>query len=66
MQIILNGQQREIAADLTVADLLKELQVDQTQVVVEHNAAILPKTSYAEEQLAANDVLEIVHFVGGG
>lgn len=66
MTITLNGKPREIADGMTVAGLLQELQIEQKQVVVERNAAILPKHRYAEEVLAEGDSLEIVHFVGGG
>ncbi|HKL26937.1 MAG TPA: sulfur carrier protein ThiS [Desulfuromonadales bacterium] len=66
MTITLNGKPREIADGMTVAGLLQELRIEQKQVVVERNAAILPKQRYAEETLAEGDILEIVHFVGGG
>jgi thiamine biosynthesis protein ThiS len=36
-------------------------------VVVEHNRTILrDREQYAAQPLASGDVLEIVHFVGGG
>lgn len=66
MTITLNGKPREIADGMTVAGLLQELRIEQKQVVVERNAAILPKQRYSEETLAEGDILEIVHFVGGG
>lgn len=66
MKITLNGKPREITAAQTVAGLLQELQIDPARVVIEHNAEILPKHRYGEQQLAENDVVEIVHFVGGG
>ena len=66
MKITLNGKPREIPPGQTVAGLLRALQIDPARVVIEHNTEILPKRRYEEEQLAENDVLEIVHFVGGG
>jgi thiamine biosynthesis protein ThiS len=56
-----------VPADFTVADLLRRLVLDPRTVVVEHNGAILRERGDAEScRLRANDVLEIVHFVGGG
>jgi thiamine biosynthesis protein ThiS len=35
-------------------------------VVVERNRSVVPRQRFAAELLADGDVLEIVHFVGGG
>jgi sulfur carrier protein len=35
-------------------------------VVVEHNGKILKKAQFGESEIRAGDVLEVVHFVGGG
>jgi sulfur carrier protein len=62
-----NGESRTVQLGATVADLLHELQLDPRQVVVEHNRQILrDRGQLATRALAAGDVLELVHFVGGG
>ncbi|MCK4535511.1 MAG: sulfur carrier protein ThiS [Desulfuromonadales bacterium] len=66
MQIILNGKPKEVAAGLTISELLKQLRLDIKQVVVERNASIVAKQGYERECLNDGDNLEIVHFVGGG
>lgn len=66
MQIIVNGEARQIAAGTTVKHLLEELQIPQTRVAVEINLEIAPKATYAERTLQDGDKIEIVHFVGGG
>ncbi|HEX5410158.1 MAG TPA: sulfur carrier protein ThiS [Gemmatimonadaceae bacterium] len=64
---VVNGEPRAIAAGSTVADLLRELQLEARLVVVEHNRTILrDRTTYAAQPLASGDTIEIVHFVGGG
>ena len=64
---MVNGEPRAIAAGSTVADLLRELQLEARLVVVEHNRTILrDRTTYAAQPLASGDTIEIVHFVGGG
>ena len=50
----------------TVADLLRDLQLDPRTVVVELNRQIVRRPRLAETNLADGDTLELVHFVGGG
>lgn len=66
IQITINGEVRQIAALLTVNDLIHELKLAPQQVALELNLDILPKARWAETELRAGDKLEIVHFVGGG
>ena len=64
---VVNGQPKAMAAGSTVADLLREFQLDPHLVVVEYNRTILrDRTTYAAQLLASGDTIEIVHFVGGG
>ena len=66
LSILLNGEQRRVAAGTTVAGLLEELGLDRRKVAVERNEAIVPRSTYAGTGLAEGDQLEIVHFIGGG
>lgn len=66
MKITLNGKPKDIAPAATVAELLEQLGLDMQKVVVERNAAILPRQSYASEAIQDGDTIEIIHFVGGG
>jgi len=66
MEIIVNGQARQTADVITVADLLRELQLSDKPVAVEVNLALVPRQKHAEHRLAAGDRLEIVTLVGGG
>jgi thiazole synthase len=63
--ITLNGAPHRSAA-ATIADLVRELELAPEKVAVERNGAIVPRSTLAEAALAEGDVLEIVHFVGGG
>lgn len=63
--ITLNGEQRQVDA-ATVAELLREIRLDTRKVAVERNEEIVPRSTYAVATLAPGDVLEIVHFIGGG
>lgn len=64
--IVVNGEDKEIPASYLVTDLLNSLQLLATQVAVELNREVLPRSDYAQTTLQDQDRLEIVTFVGGG
>jgi len=64
--IKINGESRCINENLNIAELLKNLQIQAPSVAVELNRDILTKEAYGRQVLKEGDVLEIVHFVGGG
>jgi sulfur carrier protein len=66
MKIRINGEEKEIADGLNLAQLLEELQIRPGRVVVELNRGIVSREAHASTSLKAGDILEIVHFVGGG
>ena len=66
MRVVINGDPREVPAPLTLAGLLDHLGLDPRLVVVEHNRAIVRRGTLAAVPVAEGDVLELVHFVGGG
>lgn len=66
MQIEVNGKPREIDGDMSVADLVADLELDDRLVVVELNREIVRRTEHAAVSLQPGDRVEIVHFVGGG
>ncbi|PYP77440.1 MAG: thiamine biosynthesis protein ThiS [Gemmatimonadetes bacterium] len=67
LALTVNGDPRSVAAGSSLSDLLASLKLDPRLVVVEHNRTILrDRDAYPSIALADGDVLEIVHFVGGG
>lgn len=65
--LTVNGERREVRRGASVADLLRSLDLDSRMVVVERNREILrDRAMLPEITIADGDVLEIVHFVGGG
>ncbi len=66
ISVTINGSAREVAAGLTLPQLLSSLGLDYRLVVVEHNREIVERGRMAEVTVGAGDNLEIVHFVGGG
>jgi thiazole synthase len=64
--VTLNGKPRQVADGVSLLDLLKELDVAPSRVVIEHNRAIRRKEDFAKAVVHAGDELELVYFVGGG
>ncbi len=67
LALTVNGDPRSVAAGTFLSDFLASLKLDPRLVVIEHNRTILRnREAYASLVLVDGDVLEIVHFVGGG
>lgn len=66
MEIIVNGEPREVPAGRSVAELLEDLGLAGKFVAVEVNLEVVPRARHATHRLAAGDRLEIVTLVGGG
>ncbi|MGK2936070.1 MAG: sulfur carrier protein ThiS [Gemmatimonadaceae bacterium] len=67
VSLTVNGEEKELPAGSSVADLLESHKLDPRMVVVEHNRVILrDRDAYARIELSEGDMIEIVHFVGGG
>jgi sulfur carrier protein len=69
LTLILNGQSRTFNALSQPASLdlvIAELGLQGDRVAVEHNGEIVPRSAWPQTGVAAEDRLEVVHFVGGG
>jgi len=66
MQITVNGDAHEIPPATTVRGLVEILGLTEGPVAVERNREVVPRAEHPSTELQPGDVLEIVHFVGGG
>jgi len=66
MQLTINGDARSVAAIENVEALLTTLGLDPRSVVVELNRVIIRRVAIGVTPVREGDVVEIVHFVGGG
>lgn len=66
MNIIVNGQPREVDAGTTVARLIAALETQPRYLAVERNFELVPRQRHADCVLQEGDALEIVTLVGGG
>jgi sulfur carrier protein len=66
LRITLNGDPFELDEPVSIEDLLARLSIDPRRVAVEHNLAILKRSTFAHVVVREGDQVEIVNFVGGG
>lgn len=66
MTITINGASRDLAAPMTIDELLAELRLRRELVAVELNRRLVRRLDFGNQLVAAGDQLEIVEFVGGG
>jgi thiamine biosynthesis protein ThiS len=66
MQILLNGENHEVAPDATVEMLLAEIDLGGKRFAVEINERLVPRSTFAQQALAEGDRVEIVTAIGGG
>jgi thiazole synthase len=66
MRVFVNGEPQEIGDQLTVADLLKEMQITLQYGAVAVNRKVVRKKDHVATRLNAGDRIEIVRPVGGG
>ena len=66
IQIILNGEPRELPEGSSAADLVERLALGGRRIAMEVNGEIVPRSRYAEFRLNEGDRVEVVHAIGGG
>ena len=66
MQIILNGEPRDLEQNASLAQLVDELQLTGKRLAIEVNREIIPKSEHITHTLNEGDQVEIVHAIGGG
>lgn len=66
LQVVVNGDPREVGEGTTVADLVAALGLKPQQVAVERNKQIVRRPDQVGTFLEDGDELEVVTFFGGG
>ena len=65
MKLIVNGDTLSLDGN-TIADLVTQLELTGRRLAVEVNREIVQKSQHANFALNEDDVVEIVHAIGGG
>lgn len=66
MKIQVNGEEKDVPNGLTVRGLVELLGLTEGPVAVEKNGEVVRRARHTEEPVSEGDVIEVVHFVGGG
>lgn len=66
MEIIVNGEPRQVKEPCSVSQLLEDMAVVGQRLAVEVNEEIVPKSQHGEHCFQEGDKVEIVHAIGGG
>ena len=61
-----NGEEKTLEKELSLQEFRLQEGYIKEQIAVERNGEIVPKAQFEQVTLSDGDVLEIVHFVGGG
>ena len=66
IKIKVNGKIKTIIDKITLYKLINELKIPIKKVAIELNKEIVSKNEIRKIKLKENDIIEIVHFIGGG
>ncbi len=66
MKLQVNGESKEVPRGTTVKGLVELLGLSDGPVAVEQNGEVVRRAKHSEQLVSEGDVIEIVHFVGGG
>ena len=66
MKILVNGNELELPAGTTLKQLIERQGLSNKRLAAEINQQIIPKADHAQQILNEQDIVEIVHAIGGG
>ncbi len=66
IKIRLNGKNKNIIEGYKLYDLVKQLDLQLKKVAIELNREIVDKKKIKKIILNDKDIIEVVHFIGGG
>ena len=66
MNITLNGEPRDVQADMTIRSLIESLSLKPELTAVQLNETIVHRDDVGATMLSDGDVVELIRVVGGG
>jgi len=66
IKIKINGKIKSIDQGYNLYKLIYNFNIPIQKVAIEHNREIIDKKKIKKIKLKNNDIIEIVHFIGGG
>ena len=62
----MNGDEKEFAVGISLAELITQLDLPAPRIAIELNREVVRRSDWGGTMLKDDDRIEIVHFVGGG
>lgn len=66
VKFILNGEPTVIAAQTSLLELIKNLELDSKKIAIEKDLEIVNPQNFSQIIIDEGSRIEIVHFIGGG
>jgi len=66
MKLIVNGQSKEFMDNLTLQEIIDNLQITNKVMAAAVNMEIVKKDTWSTFKPKENDIIELLNFVGGG
>lgn len=66
MRVQVNGEVRELPEGVNLRKMLELFSLPQQRVAIELNSRVIRRAEWDTTEIASDDRLEIIHFVGGG
>ncbi len=66
MQIYINGEEKTVAEQCSMAALIEQLALTGKRIAIEVNEELVPRSAFEQHLIQANDRIEIINAVGGG
>jgi thiamine biosynthesis protein ThiS len=66
MRVEINGETKEIPRELNLNELLEYLSMPSRLLAIELNKEVVRRKDWGDTRVKDSDVIEVIHFVGGG
>lgn len=66
MRVQINGESRDVKENISIPELIASLNLKAETVAIELNHTVIRRAQWQSTVLKPDDIVEIVHFVGGG
>ncbi len=66
MNVKINGEDHTFNDNITLENIIKELNITINSIVAEVNGQVITKEKFSNTVIKDNDVIELIKFVGGG
>ena len=66
MNVVINGERSIISENLTVSEVLSELNLNSDFIAVAINQSVVPRSQFCEHKISEGDDIEILSPMSGG